>query len=77
MEKDLRAFFAPEETIIENRKNSFFKKYYCYGKLIMVGETDFPASGQYFFLHFSETTVSFYPSSRKAFFNEIFHFGWW
>ena len=43
----------------------------------MVGETDFPASGQYFFLHFSETTVSFYPSSRKAFFNEIFHSGWW
>ena len=64
MEKDFRAFFVLEETIIEIRRNSIFWKYYCQGKLIHV-------------LHFSETAVSFYPSSRKVFFNEIFHSDCW
>ena len=44
----------------------------------MVGETDFPASGNhFFFLHFSETPVSFFPSSGNVFFNEVLHSGWW
>ena len=39
--------------------------------LFMVGKTDFPASEKhFFFLHFSETPVSFFPSVKKAFFNE-------
>ena len=43
----------------------------------MVGETDFPASGNhFFFLHFSETPVSFFPSSGNVFFNEVLHSGW-
>ena len=34
----------------------------------MIEETDFPASGNHFFLHFSETPVSFFLSSRTFFF---------
>ena len=56
----------------------FFENITARESLFMLGETDFPAIGQhFFFLHFSETAVSFYPSSRKVFFNEIFHSGWW
>ena len=41
--------------------------------LSVVEETDFPAGGNHFFLHFSEVPVSFFPSGRKVFFNEILH----
>ena len=39
--------------------------------------TDFPASGNHFVLHFSETpaNASFFPSSGKVFFNKILNFG--
>ena len=44
----------------------------------MVGKTGFPASGNHFFsLCLSETPVSFFPSSRKVFFNEMLHPRWW
>ena len=43
----------------------------------MVGKTDIPARGNHFFPPFSETRVSLFPSSRKVFFNEILHSGWW
>ena len=43
----------------------------------MVEEMDFPASGNHFSLHFLEALVSFFPSVRKVFFNEILHSGWW
>ena len=45
-------FFLLVETTIEIRRNSVFKKYSCEGKLIYVGGTDFPASGNYFFSPF-------------------------
>ena len=43
----------------------------------MVGETGLPASENHFFSPFFDTPVSFFPSSRKAFFYEILHSGWW
>ena len=43
----------------------------------MVGETGFPASENHFFSPFFDTPVSFFPSSRKVFFYEILHSGWW
>ena len=49
METDFRAFFLLVETIIEIRRNSVFKKYSCKRSLFMVGETDFPTSGDHFF----------------------------
>ena len=43
----------------------------------MVGETVFQLVETVFSPQFSETPVSFSPSSRKVFFNEILHSGWW
>ena len=39
--------------------------------------TDFAASGDHFFLQFSETPASFFPSSGKVFFKEILIFRYW
>ena len=76
METDFRAFFLLMETIIEIRRNPMFIKYFCQGKLIPVGEIDFLASENHFFVHFSGTLASdsrkvFFPSSRKVFFNKF------
>ena len=43
----------------------------------MVGEAGFPAGENFFFSPFFDTPVSFSPSSRKVFFSEILHSGWW
>ena len=43
----------------------------------MVDATGFAASENHFFSPFFDTPVSFFPSSRKVFFYEILHSGWW
>ena len=76
METDFSAFFLLVETIIRIRLNSVFKKYSCKGKQ-MVGEKNFPANRNHSPLHFSEAIVSFFPSSRKVFFNKTLYSSWW
>ena len=65
------------ETIIEIRWNSILKNITARGSLLVVEETDFPASGNYFFLSIFGDSCQFYPSSTKVFFNQILHSGWW
>ena len=76
METDFKACFLLVETIVEIRQNPIFKTYFCWGKLFLLGETDFRLTifGNHFFRHFSETPTadSVFSSSRKVFFNEIF-----
>ena len=67
METDFRAFFLLVETIIEIRRNSIFKKHNCQRSLFVVGETDFPAGGNHFFLSFTEHLVSFFCLLEKYF----------
>ena len=43
----------------------------------MAGEIDFPARGKHFSSPFFRDSCEFFLSSRKAFFNEILHSGWW
>ena len=57
----------------------FLKHIPAGGSSFLLGKTDFSANGNHFFLNFLETPTSdsFFPSSRKVFFNEIFHSGQW
>ena len=61
MEADFRAFFLLVETIIEIRQNSMFKNITARGSFVVVGETDFLASGNHFFFS------SFYRDSCQFF----------
>ena len=45
-------------TIIEIRRNPIFKCTFNRESLFLLGETSFLASGNHFFLHFSETLGS-------------------
>ena len=67
METDFRVLFLLVETIIELGKIQFFKNIPARGSLFMVGETDFPVNENHFFLHFSETLVSFFRLVEKYF----------
>ena len=53
IETDLRAFFLLVETIIKIRQIQFLKNISARGSLFVVGETDFPASGNHLFSSFS------------------------
>ena len=78
METDFSASFLLVETIIEIRRNWVFKKLFLLGKAYSwQGKRTFRSVKTIFFLHFSETPVSFFPSRRKVFFNEILHSSWW
>ena len=77
-EMDFRALFLLVETIIEIRQNSIFKLfllgevysfYFLRKRILRLVES-------IFFLHFSETPVSFFQSSRIVFLNEILYSGW-
>ena len=66
------------ETIIEIRWNSILKNITARARsLLVVEETDFPASENHFFLSIFRDSCQFYPSSTKVFFNQILHSGWW
>ena len=77
METDFRAFFLLVETIIEIRRNSVFKKYFCQGKLVRGRENEFLGQWKSFFSPFCRDSCQFFPSRRKVFFKEILHSGWW
>ena len=69
METDFRAYFLLVETII---KIWLLKNIPARGSLFMVRETDFPVSGNHFFLYFSVKTDfsasgdQFFPFSYTA-----------
>ena len=60
METDFKAFFLLVETIIEIRQNLVFKNIPARGSLFMVGETDFPASGNHSFSPFFRDSCQFF-----------------
>ena len=77
MEADFRTFFLLMKTITEIRRNPIFKNITA-KSLFLLGETDFVASSNHFFLHFSETLDSdgvFFHLLKKYFFTEILHSG--
>ena len=54
---------------MELGKIQFLKNIPARVSLSVVEETDFPAGGNHFFLHFSEAPVSFFPSGKKKYFS--------
>ena len=77
MKTDFRAFFLLVKSSLKLGEIQFLKNILARGSLFMVGETDFPASGNHFSLHFKEAPLSFSPSGRKVFFIEILHSSCW
>ena len=63
METDFRTFFLLVKTIIKIRRNQFLKNIPTSESIFLQGETNLLASGDHFFLHFSETlgSDSFFP----------------
>ena len=79
MEADFRTFFLLVKTLTEIKRNPIFKNITA-KNLFLLGETDFVASSNHFFLHFSETLDSdgfFSIYWKSIFFTEILHSGWW
>ena len=67
----LQLLFLLVETITEIRKNLFFKKNSCYGKLNpALGETYFPASIDHLFPTFFRDSCQFFPVLYESIFQQ-------